>query len=167
MARIIRITENDLVKIVKRVIKEQPGLFDVASDPALAGVIFTPGIEKGGCKKENPAKNKLSQLLTYCGKIQPDSNTTKIKAWNDRLYKSMKGRGTNEDFIKVLDEIKTVNELSAIWKTFKYDNQNLWRWMEGEMKYNWDDTWNRLKKFQTIAKIPTCLEYNKNTTTNS
>jgi hypothetical protein len=40
-------------------------------------------------------------------------------------------------------------------------------WMDGEMKYSWDDTWEHLKKFQTIAKIPACLEYNKTSTYNS
>ena len=165
MARIIRLSESDLVKIVKRVIKEQPGIIGALSDPSNVGLSVNTDVGlggSGGCKKDNPSKNKLSQLFKYCNKVQSDTNTAQIKAWNDRLYKSMKGLGTNEDFIKVLGEIKTINQLAAIWRTFKYDNENLWQWMDGEMKYSWDDTWNALKKEVTSpAKIPTCLEYNK------
>jgi hypothetical protein len=134
MSRIIRLTESDLVKIVKRVIKEQPGIIGALSDPSNLGLSVSLGDETyrmRKCKKDNPSKNKLSQLFKYCNKVQSDTNTNKIKAWNDRLYKSMKGLGTNKDFIQVLDEIKTVNELSAIWRTFKYDNENLWQWMDG------------------------------------
>jgi hypothetical protein len=163
MSRIIRLSESDLVKIVKRVIKEQ-GIIGALADPSNVGLGVNTDVGlggSGGCKKDNPSKNKLTQLFTYCNKVQSDTNTTKIKAWNDRLYRSMKGLGTNEDFIKVLDEIKTINELAAIWKTFKYDNENLWQWMGGEMKYSWDDTWSHLKKFQSIADISNCLEYNK------
>ena len=163
--RIVRITENDLLKIVKRVIKEQGGIIGALADPSNVGLDTSfmgddPTSTK--CKKENPSKNKLSQLFKYCNKVQSDTNTAQIKAWNDRLYKSMKGLGTNEDFIKVLGEIKTINQLAAIWRTFKYDNENLWQWMDGEMKYTWDDTWNALRREVTSpAKIPICLEYNK------
>lgn len=171
MSRIIRLSESDLVKIVKRAIKEQPGIIGALSDPGNAGLSVSLGDDTyrmGGCKKDNPSKNKLSQLFKYCNKVQSDTNTAQIKAWNDRLYKSMKGLGTNEDFIKVFGEIKTINQIAAIWKTFKYENQNLWQWMDGEMKYSWDDTWNALKKEVTSpAKIPACLEYNKTSTYNS
>lgn len=168
MVNIIRLTESELVELVKKVLEEQ-SVIGALSDPSNVGLNVSLGEEpyqmgkSGACKKDNPADNKLRQLFTYCNKVSPDSNINKIKKWNDRLYKSMKGLGTNKDFITVLDEIKTVNELSAVWKTFKYDNENLWQWMSSEMKYTWDDVWNHLKKFQSIAKIPICLEYNSST----
>ena len=166
MPKIVRLTESDLNRIVRRVLNEQPGIFDIASDPALAGVIFTPEVVNSGCKKDNPTDNKVSQLFTYCNKVTPDYNTAKSKDWNNRLYKAMKGPGTNKNEItKVLNEIQTINQLAAIWKTFKYDNKNLWYWIKDEWFYSWNDFWNELKhEVKFPAKIPECLEYNKNVT---
>jgi flavodoxin len=156
----IIIKESQLQKILS-----EQDIMGALSDPS--NLNFDPGMNtdysnSSNCKKENPPKNMLIALFTYCNKVQPDSNTAQIKKWNDRLYNAMKGMGTNPDFIKVLNEIQTINQLAAIWKTFKYENENLWQWMQGETRYDWSDTWKAINnKVKSPAKIPECLEYDK------
>ncbi len=144
-----------------RFLSEQPmlGVADVLLDPSNTNAeIFEPK-SLGKCKKENPPKTMMSKLFTYCNKV-PNSSNPKISQWNERLYKSMKGLGTGNDLINVFRELTSINDLASIWKTFKYENQNLWQWLDGEWKYSWESIWNAIpENVKTPAKIPRCLEF--------
>jgi hypothetical protein len=160
----IKLTESDLYRLVKRVLEEQ-SILGSLSDPSNTGLDVNMDIDPKssyGCLKTNSGKNKMSQLFSYCSKLQVQTNSPKVKQWNDRLYNSMKGLGTNEDLIKVFGELTSIQDLASIWKTFKYDGENLWQWIEGERKYDWDTIWNSIPdKVKSVAKIPVCLQYDK------
>ena len=81
MKRIIRLTESDLTRIVKRVIMEQQTIDSNVCDTTLGNRVigtyyydgeedvFTPNDNKGSTYKEeivNKWKGKLPQGLTFC-----------------------------------------------------------------------------------------------------
>ena len=179
MKRVIKLTESDLQIIVKKVLREtkkntkRKGL--VSEQPALGNYLdalgagtgwdFGPGsvnYEKD-CLEYNSGKNKMSLLLTYVSKLPTGQITPQVQKWNDRLYKSMKGLGTSSDYINVLKELKTPQDLAMIYKSFKYEGENLWDWMSGEYSYSWDDTFNAIPpSVRNPAKIPLCSKENPN-----
>jgi hypothetical protein len=83
MKRIIRLTESDLTRIVRRVIMEQQTIDSSVCDPRLGNRVigtyyydgeedvFTPNDYQGSTYKEevvNQWKGKLPSDLTYCKK---------------------------------------------------------------------------------------------------
>lgn len=158
-----RLSKYKLRRIVEEVLNEQPGLGNYIDVLGAGSGFYDPinGNSYEGCLEYNSGKNKMSQLLTYVSKLPTGQITPQVQKWNDRLYKAMKGLGTGQDYINVLKELKTPTDLAMIYKTFKYEGENLWEWMSGESKYSWDDTWNAIPQSVTQpAKIKTCLKYN-------
>ena len=157
-----------LVSLFKDVIKEQGaalGVLDALADPSNLGLNVDTDAKVTPCLKPNPDKNKVYQLFTYCNKIPVGQPTPKIKQWNDRLYNAMKGLGTNGDINKVLSELTSINDLSNIVRTFKYENESLLQWMNGEMGINWGSIWKSIpNNVKSVAKIPECLQYDKSMT---
>ena len=163
MKRIIRLTERDLSRIVRRVIKEQgPPFMDIISGGSNFGVNLDSGITYGsyGCKTKKSSYDLVIELFNLSKKT-PSTIDTQIKNWVRRIYTSMDGIGISDDFTKVLSEIKNPKQLGAVlnhyYTTYKtYLSADL----SGEYTISWDTIWNNLKKFQTTLKIDSCAKYN-------
>lgn len=157
-----------LVSLFKEVIKEQPaalGVLDALADPSNVGLSVNTDGTATPCLKPNSDKNKVYQLFAYCNKVQVGQLTPKIKQWNDRLYNAMRGLGTNNDVNKVFSELTSINDLVGIVRTFKYENESLLQWLNGEMNINWETIWKSIpNNVKSVAKIPDCLEFDKSFT---
>jgi hypothetical protein len=166
MKRIIKLTESDLIRIVRRVIKEQgPQFIDIISGASNFGLNFDAGIDGGmyGCKTQKSSYDLVIELFNKSKNLnnKPSTSDTQIKKWVSRIYSSMDGIGMGDDFTKVLSEIKTPEQLGAVLDSYRITHKNyLSVDLSGEYTISWDTIWNNLKKFQSILKIDSCAKYN-------
>lgn len=162
MKKIIRLTESDLARIVKRVIKEQ----SILSMPDLGQDVV--GLTKMGSNKclkykEDP---KIVLSLFYNSRKssgQPSQNDQKIKNWVTRIYNSTKSSITS-DFTKVLSEIKTPQEFGAVLLGYETKfKKPLYQVINGKVK-DWKSIKNSLGKIKGSLNIDFCETYsNPNT----
>jgi hypothetical protein len=67
-----------------------------------------------------------------------------IKPIADKMYQEMKGLGSGS-FLEELKKIKTINQLAAIIKNWRYDNETFVEWLSGELTITWSQILNILK----------------------
>ena len=163
MKRIIKLTESDLARIVRRVIKEQgPAFVDMVSGASNFGVNIDPvsGLNGNyGCKTKKSSYDLVIELFNKSKKT-PSTIDTQIKKWVSRIYTSMDGIGISDDFTKVLSEIKTPEQLGSVLDSYKTTHKNyLSVDLSGEYTISWETIWNNLKKFQSKLKIDSCAKY--------
>jgi hypothetical protein len=147
-----------------RLLNEQPffgavEVLDVMNNVAgpSGDISFGTGIE---CQKPNPAETKVSQLFKFAQK-QPQVQINQVGGWINRLKKGMEGLGANDDVLKVLKEIKSIQQLSTIinnWSKYSGNNQTLLQWLGEEHTITWDTIWQSFGKFKDQANIPNCLD---------
>jgi hypothetical protein len=128
-----------------------------ASGPLSVGDPFNA---ESRCQKPNPAETKVSQLFKFAQK-QPQVQINQVGGWINRLKKGMEGLGANDDVLKVLKEIKSIQQLSTIinnWSKYSGNNQTLLQWLSEEHTITWDTIWQSFGKFKDQAKIPDCLD---------
>jgi len=95
MKKIVRLTERDLTRLVKRIINEQGGL------PRNGGSTMF---------------KELKKYFDICPNIPPNSLSNK---YADDIYDSMDGMGTDEEkTIKTFQQFKTFNEFCATKKSY-------------------------------------------------
>jgi len=167
--RIIRLTESDLSRIVRRVINEQ---LLVASGGGLLSMPET-GQDVVGLTKTrvlDPCKTykSLGELtLELFGKLRAISGQTSlldktIQSWILRLNNSMKGVGSSNDLTKVLSEIKTKEQMGAVLNAYnKKFGKTLWQDLSGEQTITWNTIWGIVKKFKSGISMNGCKEYHK------
>ena len=122
-----------------------------------ADVNFNPSF---GCQKPNPSETKVSQLFKFAQK-QPQVQINQVGGWINRLKKGMTGIGASDDVLKVLKEIKTIQQLSTIinnWSKYSGNKQTLLQWFAEEHTITWDTIWQSFGKFKDQANIPDCLD---------
>ena len=163
MKKIIRLTERDLSRIVRLVIKEQgPAFVDMISGASNFGVNIDPvsGLNGNyGCQKKKSSYDLVIELFNL-SKKNPSTIDTQIKKWVSRIYNSMDGIGIGIDFTIVLSEIKTPEQLGAVLDAYKITHKNyLSVDLSGEYTISWATIWNNLKKFQSKLKIDSCAKY--------
>jgi len=165
MKRIIKLTESDLTRIIRRVIKEQgPAFVDMVSGASNFGVNFSAGIPDSsyGCKTQKSSYDLVLELFNKSKNLnnKPSTSDTQIKKWVSRIYTSMDGIGISDDFTKVLSEIKTPEQLGSVLDSYKTTHKNyLSVDLSGEYTISWETIWNKLKKFQPTLKIDSCAKY--------
>jgi hypothetical protein len=158
MKKIIRLTENDLTRIVKRVIKEQ----SILSMPDLGQDVV--GLHKTGTRCMSYKENNqiVFDIFVKSRKStgQPSQNDQKIKNWVTRIGTSIAGTGISSDFTKVLSEIKTPQELGAVLIGYntKY-KRPLYQDLSGEYTISWKTIRTSLSKMEKALKINDCLKY--------
>jgi hypothetical protein len=169
MKKIIRLTESDLSRIVRLIIKEQgPMAIDMISGASNFGLNLDSGVGGSsglsGCQKKKSSYDLVIELFNL-SKKNPSTIDTQIKKWVSRIYTSMDGIGISDDFTKVLSEIQNPKQLGAVLNHYFTTYKNyLSADLSGEYTISWDSIWNKLKKFQSTLKIDSCAKYN---TTNS
>jgi len=112
------------------------------------------------CQKPNSSENKVAQLFKFAQK-QPQVQINQVGGWINRLKKGMSGIGASDDVLKVLKEIKTMQQLSTIinnWSKYSGNNQTLLQWMSEEYTITWDTIWKSFGKFKDQANIKDCLD---------
>lgn len=168
MKKIVRLTESDLTRIVKRVINEQMffgnagGLLDM---PDLGQDVV--GIDKMGGGKTGCKTYKSSGELTLelFGKLRSIAGQTNqldktIQSWILRLNNSMKGIGSSNDLSKVLSEIKTKEQMGSVLNAYnKKFGKTLYQDLSGEQTITWDTIWGIVKKFKSGISMNGCKEY--------
>ena len=166
MKRIIRLTESDLSRIVRRVINEQ---LLMSSGGGLLSMPDT-GQDVVGLNKtimQDPCKTYKSSgelTLELFGKLRGIAGQTNqldktIQSWILRLNNSMKGLGSSNDLTKVLSEIKTKEQMSSVLNAYnKKFGKTLYEDLSGEYTISWDTIWGIIKRFNYGKSIGACKE---------
>ena len=160
MKRIIRLTEVDLTRIVKRVINEQLGGF--LSMPQTGYDVGYVGHKPNDVScKTYKSSGKLT--LELFGKLrgisgQPSQLDKTIQSWILRLNNSTKGVGPSNDLTKVLSEIKTKEQMGSVLNAYnKKFGKTLYQDLKGT------DVWGLVKKFRSGIQMDACKVYNTQT----
>jgi hypothetical protein len=156
MKKIVRLTESDLVKIVKRVLNEQGALGALGSRTAL-------NLSKSGPPKVSAAKTprimddptnrvddcyyeNIKKLVNYCKdneyKFKPDEESKKITL---KLHDNIDGIS----FGGAIDTLKTIKDEVQFCKVsngYRYNGENLAMQINDEISLPTDNVWNILKK---------------------
>jgi hypothetical protein len=152
MKKIIKLTEEDLTRIVKRVIEEQVGSRMAAGavlgggvGAAFGGVGAVPGAAIGGAvgglvgvfekviAGSGNASSKVKQIISTCAnsKAPVTSQTNKIA---DMVYDAISGIGTDEDKVyRAMAMPKGVDEFCGVVKSYKSSyKEDLYSALDGD-----------------------------------
>ena len=165
MKRTVRLTESDLTRLVRRVIKEQ-FLGGLEAMPELGYSVDTGvgNAPQTGCKTYK-SSGELS--LELFGKLrgisgQPNQLDKTIQSWILRLHNSMTGVGASNDLTKVLSEIKTQQQMGSVLNAYnKKFGKTLYQDLSGEHTITWDTIWGLVKNFKKGISIDGCKEWNQ------
>jgi hypothetical protein len=164
MNKIIRLTEAELVLIVKQVIKEQPlgGLLNMP-ETGYSAVDVQPFSE---CQVTATEAELVLEVFSGLRglKGQPSTSDKTIQSWVKRLYNSMSGVGVSSDLTKVLTEIKTPQQMGAVLNAYnqKY-GRPLYKDLSGEYGITWKTIWNIVKKFEKTVSVTYCKKFRNQT----
>jgi hypothetical protein len=157
MKKIIRLTESDLTRIVKRVISEQIG-WQLASTPNteldMVGVMQMHQTGYGG--GVDNAKS-LSNLF-YWAKKNNGTSDIDYKSNILKLYNAMNGAGTTESVLKeVLGGLQNMNQLSKLvnnWTSITGSSDSLYDWLIGDeyAEYLWQYIGSWKDKYSVYQK---------------
>ena len=154
MIKIIKLTESDLVKIVKRVLKEQGVLGTLGSRSAFnlsksspAGK--TPQLQDDptGINTECYQRN-INNLVNVCkhneSKYVPDKDAKYIA---EQLRDKMEGLGIYHiDIYNTLDYLKNdTPKFCRVSNAFNFNNENLAQWFQDELTLLPDLVWGKLE----------------------
>ena len=166
MKRIIKLTESDLTRIVKRVIEEQGFLGGLEAMPETGQDVI--GVGPGGtlfgglCEVRKTSGELTLELFSKLRGLsgQPSQTDKTIQSWVVRLNTSMLGVGLTDDLIKVFNEIKTPQQMGAVLVNYnnKY-KRPLYQDLSGEHTISWQTIWGSLKKFTKGLKLDSCKKY--------
>ena len=174
MKKIIRLTESDLVLIVKRVMNEQGFFGGLEAMPELGQDVV--GIHKSNystnysdkCKTYKSSSELVLDLFTKLRGVsgQPSQSDKTIQSWIQRLHNSMSGLGATSDLTKVFNEIKTQQQMGSLLNAYnKKFGKALYQDLNVEHTITWDTIWNLVKKFKSGIKLEVCKTYRKETLT--
>jgi hypothetical protein len=164
MNKIIRLTESDLVRIVKQVIKEQPlgGLLNMPETGYSAVDIHSFSDCEVNATEAEMILEMFGGLRGLKG--QPSTSDKTIQSWVKRLYNSMSGVGISSDLTKVLNEIKTPQQMGAVLNAYnqKY-GRPLYKDLSAEYGITWKTIWNIVKKFEKSVTVNYCKKLRNQT----
>ena len=171
MSRIIRLTERDLSRLVKRVINEQllgnaGGLLSMPEVDSVDPAMF---VDMNVSKKCLTYKSSAEMTLELFGKLRGVAGQTNqldktIQSWILRLNNSMTGVGASNDLTKVLSEIKTQQQMGSVLNAYnKKFGKTLYKDLSGEYTISWNTIWGIVKKFKSGISINVCKRYYGNT----
>lgn len=165
MKKIIKLTESDLTRIVKRVMVEQGFLGGLEAMPETGQDVV--GVQQSQSYNDLCQVRKTSSELTLelFSKLrglsgQPSQTDKTIQSWVVRLNTSISGVGLTNDLIKVLNEIKIPQQMGAVLVAYnnKY-KKPLYQDLSTEHTIGWETIWGSLKKFAKGLKLDSCKTY--------
>jgi hypothetical protein len=156
MKKVIRLTESDLVNIVKKVLKEQligtlasrPAFNLSKSGPAEISSTKTPQVQDDitniidDCYMEN-IYNLVNKCKNNKSLYQPDKDAYYIAK---QLYEAMDGFSIGVNTMNTLKYIDDAAKFCRVSNAYNYDGKNLATWIEEEVSLQPDLVWNVLKK---------------------
>ena len=158
MKKVIRLTETDLVRIVKRVISEQLALGGLESMPD-TGYDAVDSSPQKICQETKKTSDLVLELFSKLRGVsgQPNPADKTIQSWILRLNNSIKGIGTSDDLNKVFNEIKTQQQLGSVLNAYnKKFGKPLYEDLSGETTVSWDTIWKLSQKFGKGFNISAC-----------
>jgi hypothetical protein len=167
MKKVIRLTESDLIRIVKRVISEQSILPNISrfnlskfSKTPHKGRIpldspDTPG-DDWSCYEKN-IKNAFDYCKNNKSKFLPDAKSKEIAK---KLYDNMNGISFGGAF-KTIDSIVDYTQFCKVDNSFFYEGNDLKTWVGDEISLPADMLSNRITKL-FVPKVFSCDECNTN-----
>jgi hypothetical protein len=167
MRKIVRLTEADLTRIVKRVINEQiiGGIEFMPETGYDVGIVNNKDLEKLVNRSCKTYKSSAELTLELFGKLRSIAGQTNqeditIQSWISRLNNSMKGLGSSNDLSKVLSEIKTKEQMGSVLKAYnKKFGKTLYQDLSGEQTITWNTIWEIVKKFKSGISMNGCKKY--------
>ena len=166
MKKIIRLTESNLIRIVKKVLNEQMPVMDMLANMPETGEEVTGlvGVSTGdnSCETKKTSSELVLEIFKTSRVVQgqPSQSDKTIQDWVTRISKSMEGAGITSDFTKVLNEIKTTQQLGSVLNAYnKKFKRTLYQDLSGEYTISWDTIYNSIKKFLTPLKISWCKKW--------
>ena len=177
MKKVIRLTESDLVRIVKRVISEQPIIplgaarqINLSKSPRSDFSGKTPRTELDGsmseCENPIPYEMQVKGYFTYCNKNKSKYSgglTPTQRYLIQDLYKSMEGLFSTGT-LSLLEKISTLDDFCKVAVNYNYENSerpgknDLYSWLDDETSIQWIDVASTLEKFKDEAGVSTCLD---------
>jgi hypothetical protein len=160
MKRIIRLTESDLVRLVKRVIKEQSitPRFNISNTPrfniskgpgGFSGKTPRSEYDDGVVNFDHPIRTKSKDWVreTFVNAHElhgkSDSNSHSIAK---QLHTDIEGLGSGE-ILKTLRAIKTIEQLSSVITSYyELYKLSLYVEIENEFSTSWDSLWLSIKR---------------------
>jgi hypothetical protein len=170
MKKVVRLTESDLVRLVKKVLMEQPPItlprvlprFDVAK-----GIKSTP---RQGFRQPQDADTpndtecfevNVKKIFNYCNskksQFTPDDESKKIAK---KLYDEMDGLNfTNTGLFNTLKSIKDYKQFCKVNNSFYYDSENLEKWINDEWVHPKDVSDSLQHIWKGIGHTDSCNSY--------
>jgi hypothetical protein len=179
MGQIIKITENDIIRIVKKVLSEQlvspigaASRINLSKAPRVTKSSEfsgkTPKTEFDGntseCENPIPYDMQVKGYFNYCkrNKSKYSTNLTPTQRYLIQdLYKSMEGLFSTGT-LNLLEKIPTLDDFCKVAINYNYENSeggnDLYSWIDDELSIQWIDVAAALEKFKDEAKVLTCLD---------
>lgn len=138
MKRVVKLTESDLTRIVKRVMSEQLGFIEMLSRLPETGqdVVGLNTIGDPIIRDTTNFEKSVSNLF-YWAKKNTGSSDVDYKSKIMKLYNAISGPGTNETDVKqVLSSLQNMNQLSTLvrnWKSVTKSTDSLYTWLIGDL----------------------------------
>jgi len=141
MKKIVRLTESDLVRLVKKVIQNEQMLggatrINLIKAPKSSGRYPTEMGDTMDDSVECNIKN-VKSVFNYCKKLKsnsefkPDLESKKIA---ESLYKEMNGINiVSTGLYKTLESIKDYKQFCKVDNSFFYENETLEQWINDEL----------------------------------
>jgi hypothetical protein len=166
MKKVIKLTESDLTRIIRRVIQEQNigGLLDMPETGQDVVGITNSKL----CKTTKTSSELVMELFIKLKKLSGLTNQSDktIQSWAQRLSNSMSGVGVSNDLLKVFKEIKTPQQMGSVLLTYNNKfGRSLYQDLSGEHTITWNTIWLSIKKFAPFLKISYCKVSNSETPT--
>ena len=170
MKKVIKLTESDLTRIIRRIIKEQPigGLLGMPETGQDVVGVYNYQLNTSSCKTTKTSSELVMELFMKLKKLSGLTNQSDktIQSWVQRLSNSMSGVGVSNDLLKVFNEIKTPQQMGSVLLTYNNKfGRSLYQDLSGEHTITWNTIWLSIKKFAPFLKISYCKVSNSETPT--
>jgi hypothetical protein len=144
MKRIVKLTESDLTRIVRKVINEQwwLNLGRYGSHETNTGAGWDVGFatqDTNSLMRDLSEEERFKMLFDWA-KTWPSTaaDWNSIKSYATNMKNEMSGMGSG-NVLSYLPKFNTKAKFAALCKNFVYDGSNLYNWFDGESTIGWDD----------------------------
>ena len=142
MKKVVRLTESDLVRLIKKSIQNEQMLGAATRFNLTKGTSKSPGripTESGETPDEDIECNRqnVKSIFVYCKKNKSNSEfkqDLESKKIAESLYKEMNGINiVSSGLYKTLESIKDYKQFCKVDNSFFYENETLEQWINDEL----------------------------------